>query len=146
MEEKVESLETLQMLAHKLVSRLTPIETATLITLSGELGAGKTTFSQMVGKELGVTENMVSPTFVLEKVYALTDTRGFTHLIHIDAYRLQTGDELGALRLSELLENPQNIILLEWPEKVADSLPLATIAVTLEVHEGGTRTYNEVYA
>lgn len=146
MEEKVESLETLQMLAHKLVSRLTPIETATLITLSGELGAGKTTFSQMVGKELGVTENMVSPTFVLEKVYALTDTRGFTHLIHIDAYRLQTGDELGALRFSEVLEDPRNIILLEWPEKVAESLPPAAVAITLQVHEDGTRTYNESYA
>ena len=146
MEQKVETLETLQKLAEKLVSRLKPTTTATLITLSGELGAGKTTFSQMVGQALHVTENMVSPTFVLEKVYALTDAKGFTKLIHIDAYRLKSGDELTALGFSELVQDPQNIILLEWPEKAADALPTATITITLAVHEDGTRTYNEEYA
>lgn len=146
MEQKVVNLETLQTIAEELVSRMKPTETATLITLSGELGAGKTTFSQMVGQALHVTENMVSPTFVLEKVYTLTDTNGFTKLIHIDAYRLKSGDELTALGFSELLQDPQNIILLEWPEKVVDALPPATVAITLAVHEDGTRTYNEEYA
>lgn len=146
MEQKVVNLETLQTIAEELVSRMKPTETATLITLSGELGAGKTTFSQMVGQALHVTENMVSPTFVLEKVYTLTNTNGFTKLIHIDAYRLKSGDELTALGFSELLQDPQNIILLEWPEKAVDALPPATVAITLAVHEDGTRTYNEEYA
>ncbi len=145
MEQKVVTLETLRTLAEELVSRLVPTSAATLITLSGELGAGKTTFSQMVGQVLGVAETMVSPTFVLEKVYDLTDTRGFTKLIHIDAYRLTGGDELTPLGFTELLQDPRNIILLEWPEKVVDALPVATVAITLAVHEDGTRTYNETY-
>jgi tRNA threonylcarbamoyl adenosine modification protein YjeE len=146
MEQKVESLETLRDIAHELVSSLKPTDTATLITLSGELGAGKTTFSQMVGEMLGVSEHMVSPTFVLEKIYDLPSTTEFSKLIHIDAYRLKSGDELTALGFSELLQDPTNIILLEWPERVMGALPLATVAITLQVHEDGTRTYNEAYA
>lgn len=145
MERVVKDLDTLQKLAHDLVKRIKPVTTATLITLSGELGAGKTTFSQMIGAELGVTESMVSPTFVLEKVYDLTDTNGFTKLIHIDAYRLAAGVEILALGFTELLQDTQNIILLEWPERVVDALPVATVAITLAVNEDGTRTYNEIY-
>ena len=146
MEEKVESLETLRNIAHELVANLKAVDRATLITLSGELGAGKTTFSQMVGEMLGVSEHMVSPTFVLEKIYDLPSTTEFSKLIHIDAYRLKSGDDLTALGFSELLQDPTNIILLEWPERVIDALPRATVAITLQVHEDGTRTYNEAYA
>ncbi len=145
MKQQVKDLETLEKIAHRIVSALRPRDQATLITLSGELGAGKTTFSQMVGKGLHIYENMVSPTFVLEKVYPLTGVEGFSKLVHIDAYRLEGAEELSTLGFSELLQDPQNIILLEWPEKVKDGLPTPTIAITLEVQDDGTRTYNEVY-
>ena len=125
---------------------LAPSDTAILITLSGELGAGKTTLSQMIGKELGVTETMVSPTFVLEKIYDLIDAQGFHKLVHIDAYRLKGKEELSALGWSRLLEEPGNIILLEWPEMVAEALPEHRLAITLTVREDGTRTYNTTYA
>lgn len=146
MERTISQLEELRVCAKELVSSLKKRDTATLITLSGELGAGKTTFSQMVGEELGVNESMVSPTFVLEKVYALDGAHEFSKLIHMDAYRLKSGDELSALGFAELLADTGNIILLEWPERVVDALPLATVAITLRVHEDGARTYNATYA
>jgi tRNA threonylcarbamoyladenosine biosynthesis protein TsaE len=95
---------------------------ALLVCLYGNLGAGKTTFTQLVAKELGVKELLTSPTFVIEKIYKI-EAKGFERLIHIDAYRLESGAELAALGWSTLLKNPKNIIFLEWPERVADVLP-----------------------
>ena len=63
-------------------------ESATVAALQGELGAGKTTFTQEVGRILGVTENMHSPTFVIMKIYEI-DWKGFKNLIHVDAYRIE---------------------------------------------------------
>lgn len=143
MKRDVPNLETLRTITDELVGTLTSDERATLITLSGELGSGKTTTSQMIGERLGVTDTMVSPTFVLEKVYELDGTHGFQRLIHIDAYRLKSGGELTALGFSEILLDSKNLILLEWPEMVMSALPKATIAITLTVEEDGTRTYNE---
>ena len=96
--------------------------TATIIALQGELGSGKTTFAQAFGKILGVTENMPSPTFVIMKSYPV-DWKGFKKLIHIDAYRLEKEEELLHLGWDELVKNPENIILIEWPEKVEKIIP-----------------------
>lgn len=115
---------------------------ATLVTLSGELGAGKTSFAQGIAKALGVEEHVTSPTFVLEKVYALpSKINGFTKLVHIDAYRLKSGAELAALGFADLLKDPGNLVVLEWPERVADALPSAhTVSLSVE-GEGRTISY-----
>lgn len=107
---------------------------ATLITLSGELGAGKTSFVQGIAGALGVPGPVTSPTFVLEKIYPLRGSV-FSKLIHIDAYRLTSGDELRALGFDELMGDVQNLILLEWPEKVIDLLPAPAHRITLTVPE-----------
>ncbi len=92
---------------------------ATVVGLFGDLGAGKTAFSQALGRQLGVTEFMTSPTFTIMKSYPIkTGT-----LIHIDAYRLEKGQELEVLGFKELLKDPKNLIVLEWPERVSDILP-----------------------
>ena len=78
---------------------------ATLITLSGELGAGKTTFTQFVAKTLGVGDIVNSPTFVIEKIYGIpgneldvhSPQNRFSRLVHIDAYRLQSSGDLTSL-------------------------------------------------
>ena len=103
---------------------------ATLITLSGDLGAGKTTFTQTVARTLGVTEPVTSPTFVLAKSYALSE-QSFTRLVHIDAYRLTQGSELSALGFPEILKDTGTLIMFEWPEKIADALPTPTVRITL---------------
>lgn len=97
-------------------------EKATVVGLYGELGSGKTSFTQGVARALGVCENVVSPTFVIEKIYELSNQK-FQHLIHIDAYRLEKSSELLHLGWQEIIADPKNLILIEWPERVSDIMP-----------------------
>lgn len=113
---------------------------ATLVTLSGELGAGKTAFAQAVARSLGVSEPVTSPTFVLAKSYGLPEGEPFARLVHIDAYRLTGGKELRSLDFARTMEDPDTLILLEWPEMVADALPGADAAIRLETQPDETRT------
>jgi tRNA threonylcarbamoyladenosine biosynthesis protein TsaE len=126
MQEKIthtsHSLDDTKKIAETFLKNLKPQQTATLIGLYGDLGSGKTTFTQAAAKLLGVTETVTSPTFVIEKIYKLSHQH-FTHLIHIDAYRLESGKELMSLGWQEIIRDPKNLIFLEWPEKVADILP-----------------------
>lgn len=96
---------------------------ATIVALEGDLGSGKTTFVKAVAEALGIQKTVTSPTFVLEKVYKIKQNGGFTHLIHIDAYRLENGEELLALGWKEIVRDPRNLIFIEWPERVAEVLP-----------------------
>lgn len=105
---------------------------ATVVTLSGVLGAGKTTFTQGVARALGVEEVVTSPTFVLEKIYKL-ENRKFSHLVHIDAYRLSGVHELEVLGWKELLADRGNLVLLEWPEMVEGAIPKDAIRITFEI-------------
>lgn len=139
MEYIVEQKEDFSHIAKEFITALTGRTGATLVTLSGELGAGKTTFSQQIGKILGVSEVMSSPTFVVEKIYTLPKDAPFKRLIHIDAYRLKEGRELSVLGINEILSEQGNLILLEWPENVRDILPVPASEVKIEVQEDGTR-------
>ena len=83
------SLEETQQLAHEWVNSLdTSRNEALVVGLYGNLGAGKTAFTQAVARELGIQEIVTSPTFVIEKIYP-TSHPHFARLIHIDAYRLE---------------------------------------------------------
>ena len=95
---------------------------ATVVVLQGELGSGKTAFAKALGKMMGINEHIVSPTFVIMKSYNI-DWKGFKKLIHVDAYRLESESELLNLGWNELVENPQHLILIEWPERVEGILP-----------------------
>jgi tRNA threonylcarbamoyladenosine biosynthesis protein TsaE len=122
------------------VAELRPHEShAALVTLSGELGAGKTTFSQGVARALGVAEHVTSPTFVLAKSYALPEGLMFRELLHIDAYRLSGGGELEKIGFAESYADRETLILLEWPEQVSDTLPRADVSITLSVTPEGGR-------
>ncbi len=117
-------------------------EGAFLVTLSGELGAGKTAFTKAVAQELGAEEVVNSPTFVIEKLYELpreAATGGFARLMHIDAYRLESGNQLTPLHFSDQLADPRNLILLEWPERVADALPKPALRVIITQEADDTR-------
>lgn len=141
MQKELSSLTALEAEAAAFVAGLVPKEaSATLVTLSGELGAGKTSFTQFVARALGVAGSVTSPTFVLMKIYALPETASFKRLVHIDAYRLQGGEELAALGFDEVMKDAGNLILLEWPEQVADGLPPADKALSLSVVSDTTRT------
>ncbi len=115
-------LET-QKIAEDFVKSLVPhADRAVVVGLYGNLGAGKTTLTQSIATALGVVDTVTSPTFVIEKIYELTN-RKFTHLIHIDAYRLEKSKELLHLGWKDIISDPHNLILIEWPERVADIMP-----------------------
>lgn len=140
MERTIHSLDGLRAEAGLFVGSLAPREDrATLVTLSGELGAGKTAFSKAVAEALGVEEHVTSPTFVLMKLYPLSSAALFSQLVHIDAYRMKSGKELEALDFDTLMEDKGNLILLEWPEQVADALPAPDKAIALTVAPDNTR-------
>ncbi len=137
------NLEDTQKFAGDFIQNLTPkTNGATVVGLYGNLGAGKTTLTQSIARVLGVGETVTSPTFVIEKIYELAGQK-FTHLIHIDAYRIEKSEELLRLGWQEIVSDSQNLILIEWPEKVSDIMP-KHIKVVLKTIEDETSREIEV--
>ncbi len=118
--------------AGKLLCGCKERKNATVVGLFGELGAGKTSFTQGIAKAFRIKDYITSPTFVLEKIYKLGKGFDFERLIHIDAYRLNGGEEMGALGWQEILENSKNIVFIEWPERVESVLPKDMIKIYFE--------------
>jgi tRNA threonylcarbamoyladenosine biosynthesis protein TsaE len=118
-----DSIQETQKIATDFIKSIAPKnDKATVVGLYGNLGAGKTAFVKCVANALGVAENITSPTFVIEKIYELRDSK-FTHLIHIDAYRLKDSNELLKLGWEEIISDKNNLILIEWPEIVDSAMP-----------------------
>ncbi len=135
------SLEETRRLAKEwLVSLPHLIDEAIVVGLYGNLGSGKTTFTQYVARELEIKEVVTSPTFVIEKLYE-TKHPYFKRLIHIDAYRLENGRELQALNFEELVENPNNLIIIEWPENVKEILPENHIKIHCQFVDENSRKF-----
>ena len=108
-------------------------DSAIVIALEGDLGAGKTTLTQEIARVLFIKERVISPTFIIMKKYEAIDEK-FKYLIHIDAYRLEKSEELFKLGFQKLLEDKDNLIIIEWPENVPDCIPKNAIRVKLS-HE-----------
>ncbi len=104
---------------------------ATVIALYGDLGSGKTTFVQFIGKILEVSEKVNSPTFVISKNYPLKNQQ-WKNMVHIDAYRLNGKSDIKNIGLEEQVKNPENIIFIEWPEMIWKKLPKNFLKVELE--------------
>ncbi len=111
---------------------------AIIIALYGELGAGKTTLVQAIATELGVEEMVTSPTFVIAKWYK-TNSSDFYTLVHIDAYRVESEDELRPLGFIELLKQPRALVIIEWPEKMPVTLSSLNVQMFTLHHEGEIR-------
>jgi tRNA threonylcarbamoyladenosine biosynthesis protein TsaE len=90
---------------------------ATVICLTGNLGAGKTTLMQAVGKLLGIEGNIISPTFVIRRDYILGKS-AFKNLIHIDAYRLDKQEMLDQILTKQEIADKNNLIIMEWGERL----------------------------
>ena len=142
---------------------------ATVVGLYGELGAGKTSFTQGVAKALGIEVIITSPTFVLMKKYEIQNVGGemrdtrcetredaspsylisrdsrFGHLIHIDAYRIEKSEELLHLGWKEIISDPSNLVLIEWPERVADIMPTHIKVNFSHISEDGRKIEIDVY-
>jgi tRNA threonylcarbamoyladenosine biosynthesis protein TsaE len=100
-----------------------------LVLLVGDLGAGKTAFTQGFGAALDVVEPITSPTFTLVRQY-----RGRLELNHLDVYRLEQLDEVLGLGLYELLDGP-TVTLIEWGDTIVPALPADYLEIRLTYGE-----------
>lgn len=101
-----------------------------VLVMSGDLGAGKTTFVQGLARGLGIVERVTSPTFVLMKEYQ----GGRFPLMHLDVYRLGKVQEVIDLGIDEYLD-PSYVVVVEWGDRVEPLLPQENLSIEL-VHEG----------
>jgi tRNA threonylcarbamoyladenosine biosynthesis protein TsaE len=112
-----------QKIAKNFLTKLKPNKNgATVVGLYGELGTGKTTFTQFVAKELNIKKKVNSPTFVIMKRYALKNSK-YKNLFHIDAYRLKNEKELLHLGWDKIISDKEHLVFIEWPENVIKALP-----------------------
>jgi len=101
---------------------------AVVIGLVGELGAGKTTFVKSFLKEAGVKRKITSPTFIIMRRFRINKGL-FSNVFHIDAYRIKTAKDLKPINAEKILEDPSNIVLVEWADRIEKDLPKSTIWV-----------------
>jgi len=99
------------------------IKTGQLFALWGDLGAGKTVFIRGFLNGLGYKKRVNSPTFVLMKIYNIKKHPYIKQVCHIDAYRLNSSDDLESLGVKEYFNRQDTIILIEWPERIKSVLP-----------------------
>jgi len=97
---------------------------ALVFGLQGDLGAGKTTFTQALAKALGIRKRILSPTFLVMKRFSTPKGLKFENLYHIDAYRVNSKD-LKALGVEKIFKKP-NIVVVEWADRVKGILPKDT--------------------
>ena len=136
-------LDQLNKIAVDLINKTKKLKSkyATVVTLSGDLGVGKTTLTQEIAKILGVKEKIVSPTFVIMKKYKTPDKK-FKNFIHIDAYRIEESKDFNFLNWEEIILDERNLVFIEWPEKIAEIIPENVIKVFLSHIDEETREIN----
>ena len=137
---KVNNLEETIALGNRLGLLLQP---NMLLTLSGDLGAGKTTFTKGIGQGLGITKVINSPTFTILKQY-----QGRLNLSHFDAYRLEGQDD--DLGFEEIFDS-DDVCVVEWANFIEDILPVDRLTIEIKkidenIRELVFKTNSEKYA
>lgn len=99
-----------------------------VIALIGELGSGKTTFTKAFGQALGVRQNISSPTFVMMQQF---ETPNGLFLYHLDLYRTKSFADVKSLGITEWWGHPKTVTVIEWADKILDSLPNQTKIIYL---------------
>ena len=102
------------------------IKNGGIVCLFGDLGAGKTTLVQGIARGLGIKQRITSPTFIIMRQYG--------KLFHLDLYRL---DDIKNLGIEDIWQDPSNILLIEWPEKIVHLLPKNRLEIKMKVLENG---------
>ena len=98
----------------------------TVLTLNGDLGAGKTVFARGFARGLGIGEAVSSPTYTIAQEYLLPDGK---RLYHLDLYRISSAAAGLAFGVDEFLNDPNAFALVEWPERVGDVIPDSAIRI-----------------
>jgi tRNA threonylcarbamoyladenosine biosynthesis protein TsaE len=123
--------------ARNLTRKLTGGE---VLALSGELGAGKTVFAKGIAKGLGVKGDIDSPTFVIMKIYPVRNNKsGIKNLVHVDAYRLGSAQDLENIGLKDYLGKKDTITVIEWAGKVKEIIPSGSFWVDIKTKQENKR-------
>ena len=117
-----ETAEIAKIFFKKILKENLPPGDATVVCLSGDLGVGKTAFTQCVARHLGIKDKITSPTFIIFKKYPLK-LKKYKFLFHLDAYRLKNEKELLHLGWEEIISNKEHLVFVEWPENVQKIIP-----------------------
>ena len=141
MKQTTDSLLATQALGEELAVTTLSGATARVFCLRGELGAGKTSFLQGFGKGLKVKEKIQSPTFIIMSRFPLKNQK-FKNFYHFDCYRLESPEEIIKLGFEEIISNPENIVAIEWPEKIEKFLPGDRTEIALEFLGENERAIN----
>ena len=104
----------------------------------GDLGAGKTTFIQGLAKGLGIEKRIISPTFIIMRHYKLPKGNFY----HVDLYRTQSRHDLLGIGLDQIIQDENNIVALEWSEKIGDLMPKKRIEIRLKYLDDNQREIN----
>lgn len=108
---------------------------AFVLGLEGDLGGGKTTFLQGFAKGLGIKEKILSPTFVLMKrfkIYFKSIGNTYVNFYHIDCYRIKKPKEILDLGFKKIISNPNNIVAVEWSDRIKEILPKNNLILKFE--------------
>lgn len=105
---------------------------ALVISLEGNLGSGKTEFLKGIAKGIKLKEKIFSPTFLIMKRFTLKH-KPFKFLWHLDCYRLKKISEIKELDFTEIIKNPQNIIFIEWGDKIKKILPKSHWTIKFQI-------------
>ena len=109
-----------------------------VIGLAGNLGAGKTIFTKGLALGFGIKKNITSPTFVLMKVYPVKSPI-IKFLVHIDAYRIKSAENLIAIGADEYFKSPEAITIIEWADKIKKILPKKTKLIKINLQKNNHR-------
>ena len=110
-----------------------------VVALQGDLGSGKTTFTKQLAKNLGIKENVTSPTFVIFKEYPIMKHKNIKTLYHFDCYRIEDPKEILELGFEEILRDKKGVCVIEWADKIKSILPKKRIDVGFEFMDERTR-------
>ena len=118
-------------IAKEIIHRSSSRKKAVILALNGELGGGKTTFIQGFAPALGIKKRILSPTFVIERKFLL-EKAGFKYFYHFDCYRLHSEKEILDLNFQNIISNPENLVAIEWADKIKSILPPRTITLSFK--------------
>ena len=120
-----------------------------VVALEGEMGVGKTTTAQYIAKTIGVSDTVISPTFVLMRQYAVTEKNHnypeINYLYHIDWYRIDTVEELKTLRFKEIWSQSDALVLIEWADKYVEQLPEYYTKIIINLNSDDVRHFRVIY-
>ena len=135
-QQRIDNESAMQTLGRELAAEL---PTGSLVTLSGELGAGKSVLVRSIIHALGYTGRVKSPTYTLIETYEAPQPDGeVMRIAHLDLYRLEDPAELDYLGFDDVLRDHE-LVFIEWPEKGGERVPRADVRVSINYAAGDAR-------